>query len=285
MRIAHIILVHKSPAQVSRLVKRLSHPDVDCWLHIDGKSDITDFRDILRMKNVYLTEPRVEVNWAGYNIVQAMLNGMRAILHSNGEYDYVNFLSGQDYPLQPPDRFLHYLNDHNGYEFIGNRPYDESEQNVERMHKYHFTGGAFPGRLLLQRAVNILLPDRNFPYDFIIRKGPQWMTLTAEAVLYILKFVSENRRYRRYFKWVHAPDEFFFQTILYNSPFRARMRNQIFHHIDWSNGQKNPKTFTIEDSECLMASGQLFARKFDMSVDPRILDILDKRILACSLVK
>jgi hypothetical protein len=34
-----------------------------------------------------------------------------------------------------------------------------------------------------------------------------------------------------------------------------------------------------------MASGQLFARKFDISVDPQILDILDKRILACSLMK
>jgi hypothetical protein len=279
MRLAHIILAHKNPAQVARLAKQLSHPDVDCWIHIDRKCDITDLGVIARMQNVYLIEPRIEVSWACFNLVQAMLNGMRAVLNSCGEYDYVNFLSGQDYPLQPPDRLLDYLCDHNGYEFIGNRPYEESEQNVRRMHRYHFTGAGFPGRRLLQRAVNALLPDRIFPYDFKVRKGPQWMTLTTAAVLYILEFVSENPRYGRYFKWVHAPDEFFFQTILYNSPFRDRMRNQIFHHIDWSEGKKNPKTFTIDDRECLMASGQLFARKFDMSVDFQILDLLDKRII------
>ena len=279
MKIAHIILVHKNPEQVARLIRRLSHPDVDCWVHVDRKCDIAGFGDISRMDNVYLTEPRVTVKWAGYSIVRAMLNGMRAVLNSSEEYDYVNFLSGQDYPLQPADRLLHYLSDHNGYEFVGNRPYGETEQNVERVHKYHFTGAGFPGRQLLQRAVNVLLPDRRLPYDFIIRKGPQWMTLTTAAILHILEFVSENPRYSRYFKWVHAPDEFFFQTILYNSPFRAKMRNQIFHHIDWSEGKKNPKTFTIEDRERLVTSGQLFARKFDMSVDLQILDLLDKRII------
>lgn len=279
MKIAHIILVHKNPAQVARLIKRLSHPDVDCWVHVDRKCDIDDFRGIAQMRNVYFIEPRIEVTWAGYSLVQAMLNGMRAVLHSFEEYDYVNFLSGQDYPLQPPDRLLHYLCDHNGYEFIGHRPYEETEQNLERVHRYHFTGAGLPGRHLLQRVVNILLPDRDFPYDFSIRKGPQWMTLTRAALLYILEFVSENPRYRRYFKWVHAPDEFFFQTILYNSSFCTKMRNQIFHHIDWSEGKKNPKTFTIEDRECLMTSGQLFARKFDMSVDFQILDLLDKRII------
>jgi len=278
MKIAHIILVHKNPAQVARLVKRLSHPDVDCWVHIDRKCDVSGFSEILRMKNVYFVEPRVKVSWGSFSIVQAMLNGMRDVLNFSREYDYVNFLSGQDYPLQPADRLLHYLSDHNGYEFIGNRPYDEARQNVERVHKYYFNAG-FPGRLLLQRTVNALLPDRNFPYDLSIRKGPQWMTLTTAAVLYMLEFVSENPRYRRYFRWVHAPDEFFFQTILYNSSFREKMRNQIFHHIDWSEGKKNPKTFTIEDRERLMASGQLFARKFDMSVDLQILDLLDKRII------
>jgi len=285
MRIAHVILVHKNPAQVLRLVKRLSHPDVDCWMHIDKKCDLSEYRDILRQPRVYLVQPRIRVGWACYNIVQAMLNSMLAALNFPEAYDYINFLSGQDYPLQPQERFLRCLEDHNGYEFIGNRPYEESEENRARVHRWHFSEYVFPGKDMLQRAVNWMLPRRVFPYDFDIRKGPQWMTLTTDAVSYCLGFVAENRRYRNFFRRVHAPDEFFFQTILYNSPFRARMRNQIFHHIDWSQGRKNPKTFTIEDRECLMASEQLFARKFDMSADPLILDLLDKRNETFSLVK
>jgi hypothetical protein len=142
-----------------------------------------------------------------------------------------------------------------------------------------------PARRLLEKAVNRILPERIFPYPYVIRKGPQWMCLTMGAVKYTLDFVSKNPRYGRYFRTVHAPDEFFFQTILYNSSFRPKLRNEIFHYIDWSEKKKNPKTLTIEDLDKLNASPLFFARKFDMAVDTSILNKLDERMAAYSLRK
>jgi hypothetical protein len=39
-----------------------------------------------------------------------------------------------------------------------------------------------------------------------------------------------------------------------------------------------PKTFTAKDTEFLLASDALFARKFDMTVDSTIFDILESKL-------
>ncbi len=282
MRLAQIILAHKNQDQLMRLINRLSHPCVDCWVHVDKKSTTIDRAALARLKNVYPVQPGIDVKWAGISLLKAMLNSMDAVMNAKS-YDYIHFLSGQDYPLLAPELFLDYLEEHKGTEFIGNRPYEESKQNILRFRQYHFPDFSFPGKPAFERMVNTILPERKFPYDFSIRKGPQWMALTTEAVEYILQFVSANPKYLRYFRWVMASDEFFFQTILYNSPFRQRMKNQIFHYIDWSEQKKSPKTLTAKDLNNILRSDLFFARKFDTSVDAAVLDVLDKRILSFSV--
>ena len=39
-----------------------------------------------------------------------------------------------------------------------------------------------------------------------------------------------------------------------------------------------PKTFTANDTELLLASDALFARKFDMTVDSTIFDLLESKL-------
>lgn len=285
MKIAYIILAHKNQEQLLRMISRLSHPSADCWLHIDRKWETIELSVLSEFKNIHIIQPRIKVSWGCFNIVEAMLNGMKAVLKAGQKYDYIHFLSGQDYPIQPPDHFMKYLAGHKGYEFIGHRPYEETRGNMERISRYHFPAYSFPGKSVFEQTVNAVLPERIFPYDFSIRKGPQWMTLSLPAARYVLRFVSDNPMYANYFKWVNAPDEFFFQTILYNSPFRLKMRNQIFHYIDWSEKKKSPKVLTIKDLESLLSSDFFFARKFDTSADPSILDALDERIFSFPAVK
>lgn len=277
MRIAFIILAHQYPAQLLRLVKSLHHPNFDCWVHLDNKCRARDFKAVLETKNVFAVQPRLSLDWGNFNIVQAMINSLKAASSSSENYEYYHFLSGLDYPLQSPQLFLGYLQKHVGYEFVGNRPLEESQQNILRVTKYHFNNVINPVGTILERFANNILPPRKFPYPFEIRKGPQWMTLSHEAVVYLLGFIRSNPKYSGYFHYVLAPDEFFFQTILYNSPFREQMKNQIFHYIDWSEQKKCPKTLTINDKERLLASSFFFARKFDAEKKSAILDILDEK--------
>jgi hypothetical protein len=104
------------------------------------------------------------------------------------------------------------------------------------------------------------------------------MSLTAEAVRYVLAYLDAHPEVVRFFKLTWAPDEIIFQTILYNSPFRSTLVNDNLRYIDWSKGQASPKVLTEEDLDRMSESGKLFARKFDLVRYPEVIERLDKKM-------
>ena len=52
MKLAILIQCHKNPEQINRLLERLDHPSVDCFVHIDKKQKFAD--QIIKRKNVYV---------------------------------------------------------------------------------------------------------------------------------------------------------------------------------------------------------------------------------------
>src|ERR1700756_3681383 len=107
MRIAHLILTHKNPQQLERLIRVLDHPAFDFYIHVDKKDDQAPFAFLAQKKNVFFINDRVPVYWAGYGTIQAPLNGFAQMLPK--EYDYINVTSGQDFPLRSPDDIYHYI--------------------------------------------------------------------------------------------------------------------------------------------------------------------------------
>jgi hypothetical protein len=61
-----------------------------------------------------------------------------------------------------------------------------------------------------------------------------------------------------------------------NTLLAATVDNESLHYHDWSRGSAHPATLRAADLPKLRASGKLFARKFDASVDSEILDLLDR---------
>jgi len=82
MKIACIILAHQNPAQLIRLLERLQHPSIDCWVHIDSKCDSQLFSAINKMENVFEIKPRLNLRWGNFNIVLAMINGLTSSISS-----------------------------------------------------------------------------------------------------------------------------------------------------------------------------------------------------------
>jgi hypothetical protein len=56
MKIAFIILAHRHPAQLKRLLQALSHPGIDCYVHVDAKCNLSDWEDALSLPNVYIAK-------------------------------------------------------------------------------------------------------------------------------------------------------------------------------------------------------------------------------------
>jgi hypothetical protein len=278
MKLAHLILVHNQPAQLERLIKRLAHPDADIYIHLDKKTQMQQFEHLQQLSNVFFVQDRVKVYWGSYNIVQATLNGFKEILQSGKIYQYVNLLSGQDYPLTSAANIHNYLDVNDGKAFMNYLLFDpEWTEALPRIHEYHLNNLQIKGRYIIQKLINKILPKRTLPNGLIPVGRSQWFTISAGHVKYILDYWENNPQLRRFIKLTWAPDEFIFQTILYNSIYKGQMVNNDLRHIDWSEGGVSPKTLTMADAETLLSSGKLFARKFDQAKDSTILDLLDNQ--------
>lgn len=93
----------------------------------------------------------------------------------------------------------------------------------------------------------------------------------------------EGRDLIRFFRFVRIPDELFIHTLLMNSSFSQTVIDKHLHYIDWSAKQPSPKILDRTDFDRLVTSGQLFARKFDTTVDDDILAMLDEHIMRARL--
>lgn len=279
MKIAHLILAHNAPKQLERLIKRLSHPDASIYVHLDKKTSVEPFEYLKAYNNVLFIKQRIKVYWGSYNMVEATIAGFKEIIASGQVYDYFNLLSGQDYPIKSTSYIHSYLASNPGRAFM-NYLLLESDwmEALPRIQSYHFNSLRIPGRYIFQSIVNKLLPLRKLPNGLIAAGRSQWFTIPPDCVNYLLAYWENNPKFRRFIKLTWAPDEFVFQTILYNSVHKNKMLNNDLRYIDWSNGGVSPKTLTLDDSNVLLSSSGLYARKFDEKIDVGILDFIDDHI-------
>lgn len=293
----YVILAHKNPGQVKRLLSALAVDDssVGFWIHVDKRINKRQFHEALSDFNNIFWVPSVASRWGSFNLVQAVLNALNMIENQCKTYSHVILLSGQDYPIVNPKKIYTFLNSHSTESFIeyqqlpvAHLPYG----GWDRFKRWHFYIGnrKFTYPLYdkpygwLDKGIEFVLSfflsrQREIIKDITYYYGSQWWIFSREAVCYILQFLKRNRHYLAFFKYTWISDEHFFQTILLNhtdQPFLERMINDNLRYIDWTKlGEKPPAILKCEDFDNIKSSGNLFARKFDDEIDEDILDFLD----------
>lgn len=293
MRIAYLILAHDRPAHLQRLVQRLAAPDVAFYVHVDAKADIAAFASL--RPAVTFCERRVNCAWGDISLVEATLELMRTAAAAAPGFDRFVLLSGACYPLHTPAYIETFLANHHDTEFIEvfglpNGPYNKP---IERITRVWIRKGKPLARLRwpLQRLLDRILPPRDYRKVFQDRElvtGSQWWCLTGAAVRYVLDVTARQPEFYRFCRFVDCPDEFYFQFILWNSPFKARISHSLtFTH--WVPGKTGPELLdtsylpqfgasVILDSASNNCPGEkrevLFARKFS-AVSATVLDAID----------
>ena len=280
MRIAHIIITHKNPAQLERLIHKMQHPDFDFYIHVDKKVEIGNFEYLKRIKGVNFIENRIICNWGGYSTLQAMLNSLREVLENDISYDFYNLLSAQDYPLKSNDEIYSFFLKIGRSHFVFETASDSKwwEEAVDRFQKYHLTDYDFPGKFFLETVMNKVLPKRKFPMKIELYGGRKssWWTLNNTAASYLVDFFNMDRHLDKFLKYCWGTDEFVIPTILLNSPLKDNIINDNLRYIDFSEGKANPKILGPGDITEMVNSNMLFARKFDIEVNTDVLDQLDQ---------
>jgi hypothetical protein len=130
-------------------------------------------------------------------------------------------------------------------------------------------------------AIQMALGINRWPADATICYGPQWVSITHALGEYLIDLAPFIRQR---FRWTSCGDEFFIQTLAYDSErFRRRLYapddvdvSANLRLIDWSRG--SPYVWRAGDFEELMTSPCLFARKFDSEVDREIVERVCERL-------
>ena len=282
---AYLILAHKNPGQLRKLLELLDDERNDIFVHVDKKARFNpdELLGVCKAASLKFAEERISVHWGGVSIIRCELN-LLDIATRTSEYDYYHLLSGMDLPIKPQDEIHGFFDRHAGKEFLNCWKWPEiMSKRVnyytlfpegERFFLTHFINDMF---IKLQRAVGY---SRNRDVDF--HYASQWFSITDGLARYVL---SQREWIRKVFSHAAICDEIFLATVVWNSPYRdnihvkeetdskaVNMSNMRF--IDWTRGKsiRHPWTFRTGDMELLMSVPHFWARKFDETVDPQIID-------------
>jgi Core-2/I-Branching enzyme len=290
--LAYVVLAHKLPEQVGRLVRRLEHPDDRILVHVDAKQDIRPFErelePLVASGRVEWVEPRHRCDWAGPGHLMATLAAADQALSSGHDFSHLILLTGQDYPIRSTEQIRSFFARQPDKSFLswslgeGHELPDEERPGNERWHwngsqdrivKRHYK---LPGR---KRP--LALPNRFMPFpprrrpleNLVATQGLAYWNLSRDAIAYCLDYARRHPETGTYMRRSLAPDENFFQMVLLSSDLAPRLVNEDLRYLNWRGW--HPRTVTVDDIEPMLASRKLFARKFDSCADREVMDALD----------
>lgn len=274
MKTAIIIQAHKNPRQVARLCGALRHPDFDLFLNLDAKSDLETFRR--EIQDVTWIEKRIPIYWGGFSQVRATLNALEQVLDAPQKYDFVMLASGQDYPIVLMSEIARQLNQNPGRQFMNYRKIEDDNPVRKWFQRHHVELRSTQRSNRINHLIRKCLPPlRNLPFAAVY-KGSQWWTLSVECARYVVERARNDQRIMRIFNRTHCSDESFFHTLIFDSEFAQTVVPSNRRYIKWVDRRPHPEILTVDDYDSIVATDNWIARKFDMNVDARILDLLDR---------
>jgi hypothetical protein len=284
MKQVFLIQAHKDLGQLNALVEQLHDDDFLVYVNLDRKCDIDPAGVDPRAR---LVQQRVDVHWGGFSQVQAALNSLAQIVAEVPEFDKVLFLSAQDFPLLSNAALKAELARLTGHELldvvaIGDGP---GQWAADFRYQYFYReGGGRAGRLmaaLLNKAMRVAGLKRRMPGGMRPYGGSSWWALSRACVCALLERVRREPGMVRFFHSVACPDELFFQTLVMNSPFSARVLGRNFRYVQWpENGARNPKVLDEADFERILAARDQAGAHFCRKIDSRASAGLMPRLLA-----
>ena len=315
---AILLMCHKNPNQVIRLIDRCNSKNSNVFVHFDYKMNIDDVNRIKQKfdsnENVYFCQSRIDGKLFSrtlIDMVMVLVSEVNKIeKKKNIHYHYYCLLSGQDYLIKPLSYIENELEKNYPIPYIDCTPYDIKNWMGNQ---FAFSNSYY--KILnhlnalkvgkLRKSLRIL----HIIYGYLVKSiegssikqleklgvtiygGSQWWILPDNIIDYIYSVYSSNPKYLKYLLYSSIPDETFFQTLAMQSTFKdlielndkdARMQNcKTFAYFQDVNKpfKGHPYIFHEDNYNVILESDKWFARKFDMNEDEKIMNIIDEEIL------
>ena len=298
----YLILAHKNPLQLGRMIERLDDGASKFFIHLDAKTPIEPFLACLEGAHIHFIEKRERCVWGDFSIVQATIRLMEAASKEQGVFI---LMSGQDYPIQSQGYINAFLESNKGFDFIEIEPLEEKwkpKMVKDKLEHYHILHSEergnsncyapfshcsvfqkvrtlmhlLKGRLSVKNFKLLCsLPKRVAPFERQYA-GSQFWAFSERTFYAVLNYIREHKAaLEGYYKYTSSPDEIYFHSVLMDLVAKDSTI-KLKDPITYVNYFRKNNVFVTEDFEKLSsAKGKLFARKFDTDIDIEILDKLD----------
>lgn len=295
-KVAYLILAHKEPEQLARLIRRLGQPGARFFVHIDAKASLAGFAACLSAlpEDVTLVRERENGLWGDLGIVKATINGLEQIGREFHDFDHVVLLSGQDYPIKSAEEITDFFDAHRGTTFMEREAYPVARLRGGGLHRVHGHTFTFLGKRRTyhpranrprmsrsERLINLVLGarvafmrERVMPLEMKPYYGSQWWSMSRETARDVVEFVRRTPGYVRFYEHALLPDEGFFQTIVMNTDVAEETVDDNLRLVVFEPRAPHPVTLDETRMDQILGSKALFARKFEPGSP--VLDAIDE---------
>ncbi|HLM96449.1 MAG TPA: beta-1,6-N-acetylglucosaminyltransferase [Acidimicrobiales bacterium] len=323
MRVAYLVTSYRPPRQLLRLLRTLrrAQPESPLVVHHDRFRSVWDADLVAPVGGVDVLTSDTPVSWGDFSIVEITWRTL-SWMAEHRDFDWVIFLSEQDYPIAPLDRLEERLEGSDVDAFVAAQPIgliDDAALRMDCDRRYNYRYAKLPrlgmmARLgpgtrrriadpanyanfvlyKLQRKVTVYRYPDPLPMRLGVR--PRRSPFSADfPCWYGSQWMALSRRAAEaVVGFVEEHDDYvrhYARTVIPDESATAtivcnspdlRVRDEEIHHVRFSSGDGHPDVFRLDDVGELVSSGRFFARKFDLDVDADVLDALDQHVFGIS---
>jgi hypothetical protein len=301
MSVAYFVQSHRGIPQLLRLLSALRRGSPDAAIVVGHcpMGPPLPSRELSRLGAVSFLHRR-QARRGHWSLLEPYFDAVELLGSRGVAYEWLVYLSGQDYPVRPPAAIEEELrtSPHDAYLTWrrADEPFPDGRRRQGRV-RYHYRYRELPRLAWLVRGLRPLnglqqafhahltygprlgtrLRRLPLPAGHAVYCGSQWTTVRRRCAEALAETARHDKALVAYFARTICPDEAFAQTCLVNAGFE--LANDSKRFVDMSGSRDgHPRMLELADGERLTRGRYHFARKVDVEEDPLLVDWLDRRI-------
>lgn len=316
-RTAYIVLSHRAPDQVTRLVRAILRSSPSSRVVVQHDSRKTEAPRVLDDRVLVLSHGR-PTDWGSWDIVAATLEAL-GLAREVFDPGLVVLVSGQDYPVRHLASWEEeFREEGRGWAGTGHRlrynprwgrPSGEGDDDLTRYtyrwYRVPFSralgGDTAVARCVrwplwklghhLEPVLDVRAVSRGRGIHIGVRsgrtpfgptqpcyKGSQWWAMDRRLLDVVLERAQRDRRLMSTYRRSIIPDESFFQSAI--APVCDPSKGHPVSYVEWIVEADAPRVLDMSDLHGILGSGSPFCRKVEPGISDALMDRLDERSAA-----